>query len=138
MIKLVAGAKGQGKTKLLLDTANSIIHKDDESVIVFIDHRMRSTYSLHHKIRLVETYEYPLSNYREFIGFICGILSQNHDIGYIFVDSLSNILKDLSNDDLVKLIDKIEKLSTENGFVIYLGVTCTPEDLPGEAKKLLV
>ena len=137
MVKLIVGAKGQGKTKRLLELANARIRDDDEEIIVFIDYRTRSTYNLHHKIRLVETYDYPLSNYREFVGFVCGILSQNHDIAYIFVDSLSDIVKSLSNEDLVKLLAKLGQLSKDNEFDIYLGLTCDAAELPDEAKKML-
>ena len=106
MIRLIAGGKGEGKTKRLIEMANATV-KTTDGHIVFIDDDRRHIYDLHYDIRFVETVEYPLSNYREFVGFVCGILSQDNDIVEIFVDGITNVIKSIDNDGLLKLKAKL-------------------------------
>lgn len=137
MIKLIAGGKGEGKTKRLIQLANDSI-KTTDGHIVFIDDDKRHIYDLHYDIRFVETIDYPLSNYREFIGFVCGILSQDNDIVEIFVDGLTNLIKTFDNDALLKLVAKLERISESHGVNFIMSINCNPNDLPDETKKLLV
>lgn len=137
MIQFIAGGKGEGKTKRLIDMANESI-KTTDGHVVYIDDDKRHIYDLHYDIRFVETGSFPLSNYREFIGFVCGILSQNSDIREVFVDGLTNIIKTIDNDSLVKLIAKLQQLSTENTVDFVISMNCKADSLPEEVKKLLV
>lgn len=137
MIRLIAGEKGEGKTKKLIQLANDSI-KTTDGHIVFIDDDKRHIYDLHYDIRFVETLEYPLSNYREFVGFIYGILSQDNDIVEIFVDGLTNLIKTFDSEALIKLIAKLDRLSQTNGVNFLMSINCNPNDLPDEAKELLV
>jgi len=137
MIKFIAGQKGEGKTKRLIQMANDAV-KITDGHVVFIDDDKRHIYDLHYDIRFVETGDFPLSNYREFIGFICGILSQNNDITEIFVDGLKNIVKTVENDDLVKLIEKLEMLSANNSVDFIISINCDPATSPEEMRKLMI
>ena len=137
MIQFLAGRKGEGKTKRLIQMANDAV-KTTDGHVVFIDDDKRHIYDLHYDIRFVETGEFPLSNYREFIGFICGILSQNNDITEIFVDGLKNIVKTVENDDLVKLIKKLETLSANNSVDFIISINCDPATSPEEMRNLMI
>lgn len=137
MIRFIASEKGQGKTKKLIDMANSSV-KTTDGHLVFIDDDNRHIYDLHYDIRFVETGSFPLSNYREFVGFLCGILSQNSDIKEIFVDGLTNIIKTIDNEGLVKLLPKLEKLSSENDVDFIISINYKAEDLPAEIKPLVL
>ena len=44
-------------------------------------------YELNNKVRLIDVSSYPLKNADEFVGFICGIISQDHDLEQIYLDS---------------------------------------------------
>ena len=90
MIQILAGEKGQGKTKKLIDMANEASKTVDGNV-VFIDDDSRHMYDLHYGIRFVETSKYKICSYEVLIGFIYGILSQNGDIQKVFIDGLGNI-----------------------------------------------
>jgi hypothetical protein len=105
---------------------------------VFIDDDRRHIYDLHYDIRFVETVDYPISNYREFIGFICGILSQDNDIVEIYVDGLTNIIKTFDSEALVKLLSKLEKLDASRGVSFTLSMNCDKETLPEETKKYMI
>ena len=137
MIRFLAGEKGQGKTKQLIEMANNIA-KTTDADLVFIEHGRHSIYDLHYKVRLVETGSYPLSNYREMVGFLCGVISQNNDIKEIFIDGLNKIIKTINNEDLLKLLPKLEKLSAENDVEFIVSINYKVEDLPDEIRALLI
>ena len=137
MVQFLAGGKGEGKTKKLIDLANTTA-KSTDGHLVFIDDDRRHIFDLNHAIRFVDTNSYPLSNYREFIGFICGILSQDNDIKCIYVDGLTNIIKAVDDESLVKLIMRLQTLSVREEVDFVISMNCKADDLPDEVKKLLV
>ena len=137
MVQFIAGGKGEGKTKRLIDLAN-MNAKSTDGHLVFIDDDRRHIFDLNHDIRFVDTNSYPLSNYREFVGFICGILSQDSDIKCIYVDGLTNIIKAVDNESLVKLIIRLQTLSVREDVDFVISMNCKADDLPDEVKKLLV
>ncbi len=137
MIQVIAGEKGQGKTKLLIEKANEAT-KTTNGHLIFIDVDKAHMYDLRHDVRLVETGIFPLSNYREFIGFVYGILSQDSDITDIFVDGINKIIKSLDNEGLVKLFQKIESLSFESKINFIIGINCNTAQLPEEIKKFAI
>ena len=79
MVQLIVGKKGKGKTKQLLDKVNAAIKSADGN-IVYLDKSTKHMFELNNKIRLIDVSAYPLKNSDEFIGFICGIISQDHDL----------------------------------------------------------
>jgi len=137
MVQFIAGGKGEGKTKRLIDLANANA-KSTDGHLVFIDDDRRHIYDLNHSIRFVEANTYPISNYREFTGFICGILSQDSDIKCIYVDGLTNIIKIVDDESLVKLIMRLQTLSIREEVDFVISMNCKADDLPEEVKKLLV
>ena len=54
MIQILAGEKGEGKTKRLIDMANEA-GKTSNGHVVFIDDDSRHMYDLHYNIRFVKT-----------------------------------------------------------------------------------
>lgn len=137
MVKFIVGAKGEGKTKKLIEMANSIA-KETDGHLVFIDNNKSHIYDLHYDIRFVQMESFHLSNYREFIGFICGVLSQDSDIKEIFVDGIKDIIKTFDDEALVKLISKLENLSLEHSVNFIIGLNCDQNKIPEEVKNLLV
>lgn len=88
MVKLLVGRKGSGKTKSMVTLANDRVESSNGSV-VFINKNHRLMYSLKYKIRVVCMEEYEdITNSDEYIGFIYGIISSDHDIEVIFIDSI--------------------------------------------------
>ena len=78
MVELIVGKKGKGKTKVLLDKVNGAV-KDANGSIVYLDKSTKHMYELNNKVRLIDVSGFPVKNADEFVGFICGILSQDHD-----------------------------------------------------------
>ena len=79
MVQLIVGKKGKGKTKHLLDKVNSEVQNVSGN-IVYLDKSTKHMYELNNKIRLIDVSSYMISNSDEFVGFICGIISQDHDL----------------------------------------------------------
>ena len=92
MVELIVGKKGKGKTKVLLDRVNGAI-KDANGSIVYLDKSTKHMYELNNKIRLIDVSAYPIKNADEFVGFVCGIISQDHDLEQIYLDSFLNNCK---------------------------------------------
>ena len=142
MVKFLAGLKGGGKTRKLIDMANENVAVTDGH-LVFIDDDKRHIHDLHRDIRFVETEKGLLANYREFVGFILGILSQNNDITHIYVDGLSNIIGNIceitpETSDLIKLKKRLDVLFEQENVGFTISMHCNVEDLPEEIKAALV
>ena len=61
MVQIIAGKKGKGKTKHLLDMANAAI-KGANGTVVYLDKSAQHMYELNNKIRLINVNEFPLTN----------------------------------------------------------------------------
>ena len=108
MIQIIAGKKGKGKTKHLLDKVNAEV-KEVHGNIVYLDKSSKHMYELNNKVRLIDTSEFGLSSSDGFIGFICGIISQDHDLEQMYLDSFLKIAK-LEDADITETIDKLDEL----------------------------
>ena len=136
MVQILAGEKGEGKTKILIDLANESVSTSDGDVI-YIDDDKRHIYDLNHKIRFVEVSEFPLANYRELIGFIYGIFSQNSDITKVFVDGIFEIVQSLGNEDLIKLVARLDSMSKAYNVDFVLAGNVDPAELPKEVEQYI-
>ena len=92
MVELIVGKKGKGKTKVLLDKVNGAI-KEANGSIVYLDKSAKHMYELNNKVRLIDVSGYPIKNADEFVGFVCGIISQDHDLEQIYLDSFLTTAK---------------------------------------------
>ncbi|MCL2386060.1 MAG: hypothetical protein FWC89_00780 [Defluviitaleaceae bacterium] len=139
MVQFLAGLKGEGKTRKLIDMANQNA-KVTDGHLVYIDDDKRHIHDLHRDIRFVEAGKGELANYREFIGFVLGILSQNSDIKHIYVDGLNNILaQDVVADDcLSKLKNRFDDLVKTADVAFTISIHCEKESLPEDIKAALV
>ncbi|MBQ4576338.1 MAG: hypothetical protein IJB07_01280 [Firmicutes bacterium] len=121
MVKLLIGRKGSGKTKQMIDLANQSLEQRDGS-IVFINKDNRLMLDLKYRIRVVCMEEYPhITNIDEYIGFVYGVISSDHDIQVIYIDS---ILKhaDVQIEHLEEFLGRLSKISEMYGpdFVVSL------------------
>ena len=90
MIEIICGVKGKGKTKELLGKVNAAIQTANGNV-VYLDKSQKHMYELNNKVRLINVMDYPVSNCDEFVGFICGIISQDNDLEEMYLDSFLTI-----------------------------------------------
>ena len=137
MIKIICGEKGKGKTKVLLDKVNSSIATAAGNV-VYLDKSQKHMYELNNKVRLINVVDYPVTNCDEFLGFICGIVSQDHDLEEMYLDSFLTIASIDSDADIVKSIEKLDIISEKYKVRFILSVSKNKEDLPECAKAKLI
>ena len=130
MVKLLVGHKGSGKTKQMIDIANQSVENSRGSII-FINKDQRLMYDLKYRIRVIcmEDFEH-VTNSDEYIGFLYGIISSDHDIETIFVDS---ILKhaDFKMSDLPEFIDRLKDISKNYGMDFVVSVSAEKEEMVG-------
>lgn len=130
MVKLLVGHKGTGKTKQMIDLANEEVENSKGSII-FINKNSRLMYDLKYRIRVVcmEEYEH-ITNSDEYIGFIYGIISSDHDIETIFIDS---ILKhaDFSLGDLPEFLSRLRTISKNYGMDFIVSLSAEKEEMIG-------
>lgn len=136
MVQIIAGKKGKGKTKHLLDMANTGI-KNASGSIVYLDKSSKHMYELSNKIRLINVAEYPITTSEGFIGFLCGIISQDHDIETMFLDSFLK-LSCLEGEDIAETINTLEKLSGKYNVDFVLSVSLDAAEMPENAQKDVV
>ena len=136
MVQIIAGRKGKGKTKHLLDMANDSIKKAIGS-IVYLDKSSKHMYELNNRIRLINVNEYPVSTSQGFIGFICGIISQDHDIETMFLDSFLK-LAGLEGEDISETITTLEGISEKYSVNFVLSISMDAAEMPENAQKDVV
>ena len=136
MIQIIAGKKGKGKTKHLLDKVNAEV-KEVHGNIVYLDKSSKHMYELNNKVRLIDTSEFGLSSSDGFIGFICGILSQDHDLEQMYLDSVLKVAK-LEGCDISTTIEKLDKIGETFGVNFVLSVSMNECDLPECAKSKVI
>jgi len=138
-VYFLAGMKGEGKTRKLIEMANQNA-KETDGNLVFIDDDKRHIHDLHRDIRFVEAGAGELANYREFIGFVLGILAMNSDIRHIYVDGINNILaKDVvENDCLKKMKDRLDTLAKTHHVAFTISLHCNRDNLPEDIKAVLI
>ena len=136
MVQIIAGKKGKGKTKHLLDRANSAV-KDSKGSIVYLDKSSKHMYELSNKIRLINVNEYPITSSEGFIGFICGIISQDHDLEMMFFDSFLK-LACLEGEDISETIATLEKIGEKYHVTFVLSVSIDAENMPENARANVV
>ena len=128
MVQIIAGKKGKGKTKHLLDMANAAI-KGANGTVVYLDKSAQHMYELNNKVRLIDVSGFPVKNADEFVGFICGILSQDHDLEQIYLDSFLKVSK-LEDADVTDTLDQLDKIGEKYGISIVVSISLDKEEIP--------
>ena len=137
MVQMIIGKKGKGKTKQLLDKVNSSI-KTANGNIVYIDKSSKHMLELNNKIRLIDASGYGLKNSDEFIGFILGIISQDHDLEEMYLDSFLTIASVETDDEICHAIQKLDIISEKYNVKFVLSVSRNEASLPDCAKAKIV
>lgn len=137
MVQILAGEKGEGKTKKLIAMANEA-GKSANGSVVFVDDDNSRMYDLHYSVRFVDTPKFIMEDPQVFRGFVCGILSQNSDIEKIYIDGLNHIVDKVSDADFVKFIEELEKTSAEAETDMIMIISRKQDLLPAESTEISV
>ena len=136
MIQLIVGKKGKGKTKHLLDKVNTCV-KEVTGNIVYLDKSTKHMFELNNKVRLINVADYCITNSDEFIGFLLGILSQDHDLEQIYLDSFLEITC-LEDGNISSTISKLEQISEKYNLDFVLSISVDETELSDELKSKVI
>lgn len=137
MIEIIAGEKGKGKTKELLAKVNHSVAAASGN-IVYLDKSQKHMYELNNKVRLINVMDYPIDNCDEFLGFLCGIVSQDHDLEEMYLDSFLTIAFAETDDEIQHAIEKLDIIGEKYNVKFILSVSRDESKLPECAKAKIV
>ena len=136
MVELIVGKKGKGKTKIILDMVNKEVN-DAKGNIVYLDKSMGHMYELNNKVRLIDVSGFPVKNADEFVGFICGILSQDHDLEQVYLDSFLTTAK-LEGKDATETLDQLSAIGEKFKVSFIISMSLDKEEVPATYQDKIV
>ena len=136
MVQLIVGRKGKGKTKQLLDKVNGEI-KGISGNIVYLDKSTKHMFELNNKVRLIDVSQFMIESSNEFLGFVSGIISQDHDLQQMYFDSFLKIAC-LEGEDITATVKKLEKLSTIHDVDFILSISLDESELSADLKDKII
>ena len=135
MIKIIYGPKGTGKTKIIIDEANSKI-ETAKGHLIFITNTKRYMYDLKREIRMIDTSDYQIAGEEALCGFVKGVVAANNDNEYLFIDGAARIAgKEIKY--MPAFYYMLDKLSEENGLTVYVTCSADKGELPEFVTKYL-
>ena len=137
MVQIICGEKGKGKTKELLGKVNASVQTANGNV-VYLDKSQKHMYELNNKIRLINVKDYPVSNCDEFLGFICGIASQDNDLEEMYLDSFLTIAGIETEEEIISAMNKLDVISEKFNITFVLSVSKNEAELPECAKAKVI
>ena len=135
MVQLIIGNKGRGKTRYLLEKVNSEV-KVILGNICYLDKSSKHMFELNNRVRLINVSDFAIENTDQFIGFICGIISQDHDLEQMYFDSFLKIAH-LEGQDITATIKRIQKIGDMFGVSFIISIAMDKEDVPAEFEELI-
>jgi len=135
MIKVIYGAKGTGKTKMMIDAANAAV-AEAKGHLIYITDSKRYMYDLEREVRFIDTSEYDIAGEAALCGFVKGVIAGNHDNEYVFIDGVVRIAgKPVA--ELAAFFYMLDKVAKNNNMVITVSVSSAKEELHDFVTKYL-
>ena len=136
MVKVIAGLKGSGKTKKLIDSINTAV-KSESGSMVCIEKGSALTFDIDYRVRLIDAGEYDIGSYTFLKGFISGLHAGNFDISHIFVDGLYKLAGTNDVEETAAFVEWCEKFGEANKMEFTLSVSEDPANLPESVQKYI-
>lgn len=136
MVELIVGKKGKGKTKVLLDKVNNAI-KTANGTITYLDKSSKHMFELNNKVRLINASDYPIKNSDEFVGFICGIISQDHDLEQVYLDSFLTTAQ-LEGQDVTGTLEQLKDIGERFGITFVISISLDKEEIPAAFQDKII
>ncbi len=132
MLKLIYGPKGSGKTKQIIDQANSAA-KNAKGNVLFVTKSKTYSVNIDFSVKCVYTDDYNINSAESLRGFINGLAAANYDTQYVFIDGIARITKS----DLGELESVFESAARLTDITFVFTVSSTVEDMPDFLKKYM-
>ena len=135
MIKVIYGAKGTGKTKMMIDAANAAI-SEAKGHMIFITDTKRYMYDLEREVRFIDVSEYDIAGEAALCGFIKGVIAGNNDNEHVYIDGIARIAGK-SVADMAAFFYMLDKVAKSDNLVITVSVSAAKEELPDFVSKYI-
>ncbi len=133
MIKVIYGAKGTGKTKMMIDAANATVEKA-KGHLIFVTDSKRGMYDLEREVRYIDTSDFDIAGEAALCGFVKGLIAGNNDNEYVFIDGVVRIAgKPVA--ELAAFFYMLEKVAKDTDVTVTVSVSATKEELPDFVAK---
>ena len=114
MVQFIVGQRGKGKTKQLIEKANTVV-KEAKGNVDFLDRSAQHMYELNNKVRLINVNEFQL------------------DLEYLFLDSFLK-LASLEGKPITDCIRKLDSLSDKYKVNFICSLSMSPDEVPEDLK----
>lgn len=137
MIQIIAGEKGSGKTKKLINFVNdTAVSGKGINVVLATTDRYRQ--EIKPEVRFVDVTEEGVNNFDRLVGFIKGLLCANYDIEYVFIDGIHKMLAtEIGSSAMADFFMALEAIGEKSMVKFVLTVSCAVDKLPEFVKKYL-
>ena len=135
MVKIIAGAKGSGKTARLVDEINQVAMTD--SNVVCVERGNRLDQLLKHSVRLINVKEYPVEGFDQLLAFIGGICSKDYDLTHIYIDSIAKVASCNDINALSEFLGKLDAFLKDTPITATIVLSSSTEDLPDDVKAFV-
>jgi len=135
MVKIIAGAKGSGKTARLVDEINQVAMSD--SNVVCVERGNRLDQLLKHSVRLINVKEYPVEGFDQLLAFIGGICSKDYDLTHIYIDSIAKVASCDDINALSEFLGKLDAFLKDTPITATIVLSSSTEDLPDDVKAFV-
>lgn len=133
MVQLICGHNGTGKTRRMIELANSTVD-GIQGKMVFLEANNRHIFDLDYRIRYINTKEYGLTNEDQFQGFVCGLIATDYDVEEVYIDGLYKIAQ-AEKDKLEPIIERLEFLSEKFDVKFIMSVNYEVDDISEPLKS---
>ena len=132
MLKLIVGVKGTGKTKTLINMANTAL-QNVKGCVVVIEKGTKLTHEIKNTARLVNTEEYGINDAHMLYGFVAGMYASNYDVSNVYIDSALKIC-DNNMGEFIKFVQTVDKMCAGHNVELVMTSSIPVEEIPEELK----
>ena len=136
MIKIHIGLKGAGKTKSLINDVNGALAQEKGNVVCITEGN-RLMHDIDRNVRMINTEQFDIKNFDMFVGLLSGIIAQNFDVTYIFIDSVFKSVPAESMANIDYLIEALEELKDKFNVAFTLMISADVAEATALVKKYI-
>lgn len=130
MLELIIGAKGNGKTRKMVERANDE-NKVTNGSIIYVDKHNKHMYELANSIRLVNLKEFDINSKEAFIGFVKGLISSNNSLTHMFLDNFMSLCN-IEENEVEYALDEMCKISDKYDVTFVISTAVEENKVPSK------
>lgn len=134
MVKLIAGPKGNGKTKSLVELIKHAVDEENGSVVC-VEKDKNLTFDIPHTVRLIHASDYSFQSMEFFKGFISGLHAANYDISHVFIANLFKMFDEPDMNKVAELLDYLNAFGEKENIKFTITATADTATFGDNIKK---